>query len=206
LSKIEIGRWSEQLRRMMGMAGTEIVSGEMSPEISPTIELEGQSPEWDFLKGKRNCFGGADLGAGGVTFIGKYRLRNPADSGVVAVVKRIELASTAGGVGTTGLRINVNSQTVNLDTAVVPLVPDTRWGALAIQATALILTTSIVQTTGPAGSLLATSITIAGTRWVVTEPFVLVPGTNVDFGASSDNLPLAGWVAWTERAFPVLEQ
>ena len=206
MSKIEIGRWSEQLRRMLGMAGTDIVSAELSPEISPTIELEGQSPEWDFLKGKRNCFGASNLAAGGVTFISKYRLRNPANSGVIAVVKRIEMASTAGAPGAQSFRIAVNAQTVNFDTAVIPLVPDTRWGALSLQATTLLLTTAIIQTTSVAGNRLANSITLHGTRWLMDEPFVLVPGTNVDFGSASDNLPMAGWVAWTERGFPVLER
>lgn len=184
------------------MAGVTIVSGEVSPEISPTVELEGRSPEWDFLKGVRGCFAAAEQLKGGLTFRSKFRLRNPATSGVIAVVQAFEASTDANA----RLAAAVNAQTVDFATAIVPAVPDVRWGALANQQTSLIASRDNTQITGPAGNLLGSVRITDGRPWLVRQPFAMMPGTTFDWGCQSDDTDCLAWVHWIERSLPELEQ
>ena len=52
MSKIETGRFSDLLRRSLGMKGQELVSAELAPELSPTWQVESAlNQEWDWAKG-----------------------------------------------------------------------------------------------------------------------------------------------------------
>lgn len=201
MSKIEIGRWSDQLRRMLGMAGQTIVSGDLSPEISPTIQIEGESPEWNFLKSKRDCFGGNEITSSGAN-TSKFRLRNPLDSGVIAVVEAVGFSTLT----TSKVAIRVNAQTIDLSATVIGSVPDSRWGIIGTARAALHLTTTVGQTTAPAGDTMVMIHLLANTPWVFTQKFVLLPGTNIDFGSDSTAVELRAWVNWTERGLPELER
>jgi len=203
MSKIEIGRWSEQLRRMLGMAGVDRVAGDLSPEISPVIVLENPTVDLLFLKGVRQCFGGHNLAAAG-GFTSKWRLRNPTGSGVIAVINWLTLTPDP----TTNLRVAVNEQTVNLTVVLNTTIPDARWNALntANPQSTLVLSASNAQATGPAGDLLVETQSLANVEWMFPSRFPLLPGVSVDFGTSVANVAARMWVEWTERAFPVLEQ
>ena len=94
MGSIEVGRFSDLLRRMFSMVGQLEVAAELSPEVSPTVELESaQNQEWDFLKGVKQCATSeeiaANAGAGG-----QFRLRNPPDSGTLATVHEKSAAGT----------------------------------------------------------------------------------------------------------------
>jgi len=202
MAKIEIGRWSEQLRRMMGMAGVTDVSADLSPEISPVIVLEGPTPDLAYLKGERQVFCAATVSAV-AAMNSKARLRNPPNSGVIAILKSLTMVSPT----TTDLRVNINQFTTDL-TLVDTTVPDPRWGALglAIPASTLVASTTNSQASAPGGEPMLEVTTLANVPVVLAEPFPLLPGVAIDFGHPSVNIPLRFWVTWSERSFPVLEQ
>jgi len=201
MSKIESGRWSEQLRRMFGMKGQELVSAELSPEVSPTIQLEGPDAEWNFLKGVRDCAAGDTLAAA-VGFQSKWRVRNPADSGVIGILEEIELVSSTGALA---YRVTGNAQTVNFPTVVLSAVTDGRWGAIGDARPALIVSASNTQATGPAGEIFVETRRAVDVEFRYSRPLVLIPGACVDFGTPSFNLALFMWVRWRERAVAALE-
>ena len=202
MSKIEIGRYSELLRRMLGMKGQTVVAGELSPEISPTFNLENPTAEWDFLKGVRGCVCTDELAAG-VGFTSRFRLRNPQDSGVIAEVSLLEMS------GTLNPEFSVARGQIfgELTQALVTVVPDLRWGSVGTTTTALLFSGDNASAAGPAGDLIATTKVINNTVWSYRVPIVLVPGTSLDWGlsAGSTNSRVFTHAAWKERQLPALE-
>ena len=201
MSKIEIGRYSELLRRQLGMKGVTEVAGELSPEISPTFVLEGPGAEWDFLKAVRGCRC-ADEQLGAVGFASVFRLRNPVGSGVIAVVDAV--AVTPEGTVQIGVaRGQIFGELANL---LVTVVPDLRWGAVGATTTTLIFS-SAAAGGGPGGDVIARARPLGLTEWLYREPIVLMPGTNLDWGMGfgSTNENVHGWAAWRERQLPALE-
>ena len=200
MSKIEIGRYSELLRRQFGMKGTATVAAELSPEISPIVILEGDTDEWHYLKGVRDCAFG-DLVLAAPTFTSKWRMRNPIDSGVIAIVEFFEvwgdLIST--------YRAAINNQTVDLPTAVQAAVLDARWGIVGTAEPAVIVSASNAQAAGPAGTSISEARVLATTPWTYGHEVVLVPGAVLDFGISGLNQTVRATARWRERAFPALE-
>lgn len=200
MSKIEIGRYSEQLRRMLGMKGQEVVSGELSPEISATIEIEGPGAEWNFLKGVRDASTGATIGA----IAGNrpnFRLRNPTGSGVIATVQVVALVSPSGdvdialarGLETTDLAVGTFATTVL----------DERWAPIG--QTTLVASVTNLDALGPQGRIFVRARTLDHTEWRYPYQVVLVPGTNLDFGLLTLATGATGWVRWHERRLPRLE-
>jgi len=202
LAKIEAGRWSEQLRRMLGMAGVTSVAAELAPEVSPTIELEGQSVEWNFLKAVRDVYVGQTI-AGSALNISKWRFRNPVDSGVVAVMEYVELVPTG---GTAVLALNVSQVTVDLDTVQPTAVPDSRWGPLTTGRSALVVTFQNSDPTVPGGQAVATSRALDSVAWQYPREILLLPGVALDAGSQSINRQVHGTFKWRERHIPVLER
>lgn len=200
MAKIEVGRWSDQLRRMLGMAGTSVVAAELSPEISPTIQLEGPGAEWNFLKGVRDCGGGGQLGAG-AGFVSKWRFRNPAGSGVIIVIEVIALTPVA----TANLAIRGNAQTVNFTQLLLPSVMDARWGPIGSARPSLILSEDNTVAAVPAGEEMGRVSRSANGEWLYDREIVLVPGSNIDAGTETQNVGCRMWARWRERGLPVLE-
>jgi len=202
MSKIESGRWSEQLRRMFGMAGTTLVSGELSPEVSPIVILESESVQWNFLKGVRDVYVGHTVAAA-VGFTSKMRLRNPANSGVAGVLEFTEM--TPNGLAVT-MTVAANEQTVDFPTAVAPSVPDNRWGPLTTGRSTLVVTSTNAQATGPAGEVIGRGLTLSGVPWLYQKAIFVAPGVAIDLGIFATNLEMLFSFKWSERSFPVLEQ
>jgi len=204
VSKIEIGRLSDQLRRMLGMAGVEQIAAELSPEISPTIELEGRSAQWDFLKGVRGCGGAAEIPrvALGST---RYRLRNPPGSGVMGLVSFFEMVPAADAQ----LIASVGDAVTNLPLGTVDTtVFDGRWGQSGVARAALILSVDNTLDVAPAGTIWMRS------RRLLDEPFrlryeiPLTPGRSLDWGTETGTLNIRMWsyILWQERGLPALER
>lgn len=203
MSKIEIGRYSMLLRRTLGMKGTLEVAGELSPEISPTLQLEEPSdPEWDFLKDVRNV-AVAERVSANVAGGGQMLLLNPADSGVIAVMELLEMS---------GAGVTVEF-TARLQTAPAPLLngaltvaTDTRWETTAL------LTQSSVLASFQSNLLIGTG---AGTIWrhslIQGRPHkfkprvVLTPGFGLVFGSRTVNVVVGLSARWHERQVPALE-
>ena len=201
MSKIQIARYSEQLRRMLGMKGVETVASELSPEISATINLETAGAEWDFLKGVR---GGTAAGveAASPANACTFRLRNPVDSGAIAVVSFVEMS----GSGITQFRVTRNTEVTDLANVGVTTTPDFRWGQTgAITTTALIFSSKNNTPAAPVGDLMAIRQLVANSYFLYVNEVVLIPGTAMDFGASNANLQVFVNTAWKERRLPELE-
>jgi len=201
VSKIEIGRYSELLRRSLGMKGTVEVAGELSPEVSATIELEGPAPEWDFLKQVRGCRAANTL-PGVVANTVHYRLRNPAGSGTLATIQALGLTPAS----VAELRINRGQIGGELLTLLVTVVPDTRWGAIGTTTTSLLFSGTNADASGPAGDLIATGAALANSQFLYRQPVVLNPGDSLDWGIINTNVRLYTWISWIERQLPALEE
>jgi len=202
VSKIEIGRFSELLRRMLGQKGQETVAAELSPEVSPVIVIEGMGAEWDFLKSVRGCSLVALTGpAVGATSV--FRLRNPADSGVLGVVKFM-----AGNASVNILQtLAIGTALADLAVAVNTVTVDRRWNATGTtQSLLLASTNNAADAVGPVGNNIGVFAPLADTEWVYTREIVLVPGTHIDWGITGTNIGIRTYASWIERQFPLLEQ
>jgi len=122
VAKIETGRFSELLRRSLGMKGVENVAPELSPELSPTWQLESaRNQEWDYLKGVMQLSGTAGQSAGAAG--GTFRLRNPEGSGVLLVVTKIQHVASVAGI----FRMNVLESNLSLLNPGFKQLRETRW-------------------------------------------------------------------------------
>ncbi len=200
MSKIEIARWSEQLRRMLGQKGQEFVAGELSPEVSATIQLEGPTIEWWFLKGVRAAGAGFQV-TGGVGTENRVRMRNPLGSGAVAVLEIVEVYPVAASqiIGIVGSEVT--------DTGIVSSgTRDGRWGqAGAVGQNVIIL--SSTNTAGVVGNeVLFRADVLASSPFKYTAGVVILPGQNFDVGLLQFNVNFTCTLAWSERRLPQLEE
>lgn len=200
MSKIEVGRYANQLRRMFGMAGSSIVSAELSPEISPTVQLEGPVAEWEFLKGVRLAGSGQNITAGAVN-PSSIRLLNPVGSGCIATVTRL-LYSTS---GIQQMSVFLGGAAVNIGAVVATGVRDSRWNAGgATGQNALILSI-----TNSGGVLVGQRMYLARTNpdltVILPTSYVLLPGDNLDVSGFSNNTAIQASFEWSERGLPELE-
>lgn len=200
MSKIETGRWSDQLRRMLGMAGSPVVAAELSPEISPTIQLEGPSAEWAFLKGVRLAASGLAITAAAGTG-STVRLRNPLNSACIAVITAIGLSADS----IQDFQIRLGQTDVNFGGVLLSTVRDSRWGQVgATGRNALIV--SATNTLPPAvGEDISRWRGAAGITVYYPSEIVLAPGDNLDMGGRTANIPMQVNLAWAERGLPELE-
>jgi len=202
VSKIELGRYSSLLRRTLGMKGTTEVAGELSPEVSPTIQLESSlNPEWDFLKDVRNC-GVTERITNNVAGGGQMLLLNPVNSGVIAVVRLLLFNSAVTAEFTARL---LTSPAALLNSA-LPVAFDTRWGQTAV------LTQSALTATFQNNLLIGVGTgTIIRFDQIQFRVFgfnagvVLTPGFGLVFGCRTVNVVATLSAYWHERQLPPLE-
>jgi len=202
VSKIETGRWSEQLRRMLGQKGQEMTAAELSPEVTPTIQIEGEAAEWRFLKAVRDVSSGADLiGVAGNK--GRFRLRNPTNSGVIAQVNYLEQTSESTGVHLAAR----GTETTDLAlSTVASTVLDQRWQAgSGAQTGALIFSVTNLDVLEPEGRVFMRILRLGRTPWRLAQQVVLTPGTNLDWGIQALNIRVVTSLGWQERQLPSLE-
>jgi len=203
VSKIEIGRYSELLRRTLGMKGQQTVAADLSPEVSPTIQLEGsEDQEWDFLKGVRQC-SWAEQVAANAGAAGQGQLRNPPGSGVLATLTRIEMGCLA----VQQFRIVFNRSTADLANTALTVARDGRWQPTAIsQQSALIATFQNAVGSVPTGAgVIYFTPRAVNSPAIYQTQVILPPGSNLHFGGSDANLIMYFSVEWRERQIPALE-
>jgi len=202
VAKIEIGRFSELLRRMLAMKGAEVVAGDLSPEISPTIELEGPTAEWSFLKAVRLQATNVVI-AGAAATLSMCRLRNPLASGVIAVVDRISYSINGGGQN---FRIVIGRDQVDLAIGGPTEVRDSRWQNDAILSRSALSFSSTNLGVLFGGNTVISEHRISSTTiYTYDTPIVLNPGDSLEAGSTSVNSGLQVSWAWQERMVPPLE-
>lgn len=195
MSKIETGRFSDLLRRTLGMKGVSDVASELSPEIAPALILESERPEWAFLKNEKLM--GATYVQGNAAGLGSAcRLRNPAGSGVMAVFSAIAVGTDA--VGTN--LIERNTDQGNLATVLPTVSRDTRFAAL--NTSALIQSSDNV---GASGESFASFFTETRVAHFYLEAIVLLPGFQLQISGLSLNVSIRGYWVWLEKRLDILE-
>lgn len=183
------------------MKGITEVSGELSPEVSPTIQLEGPTAEWSFLKGVRLAASGFRR-TGAVGTLSSLRLRNPPGSGIIAVVTLLTVSADQD----TDFELRIGTETAALPLVVATAVRDSRWnmqGVLAQNA----LDLSVTNAAGSIGgeTPIARVGVLGGTTFIYSVPIVLVPGDSIDGGLNTSDRTLVFSLAWSERQLPALE-
>ena len=199
MSKIETGRFSDLLRRGLGMKGVTEVAAELSPEVSPTWEIEGTTEDWDFLKGKKNCIATALVAAG--VDKSTARLRNPAGSGVLAVLMKLVWNQSVVGsqvvfYGTSGFDLSTGGGT---------LVRDHRWQSVSATVRAALLFS--IDATGDAtdGQVIHRIRVTENTETALPAQLVLSPGDSVDVQSDTVAVNLRVTFVWSERPVQALE-
>jgi len=182
------------------MKGASDVATELSPEISPTIQLEGPTAEWDFLKSTRLCATGVSVN-GNVGFVSLFRAINPAGSAVIATVTAM-IVSVG---GATQVRMLLGRETVGL-TAGENNVRDSRWRPLSVLLqTAVTVGFSNTAASGGDDTLLH-ALLASNAPFTYSVPFLLLPGDSVDVFTVNQNVQMQVSLAWRERQLPRLEE
>jgi len=201
VSKIETGRYSELLRKQLGMKGQEVVAGELSPEISPTFQLEGPTAEWDFLKQVRLVSAAATEDP----VVGqnpRFALINPSASGMIATVSQVRYTSSIA----SRLLLRFITVQLGLFANLAEAGPrDSRWGAPGTTISPITLTSETNAATIAGGFLIDDITFLANTFYSFNVPTVLAPGSSLFWGATSGNIRGSSSVHWSERRLPALE-
>lgn len=198
MSKIERGQFSSALRRYLGMTGVSDVLDELAPEISASLTLEGERPEWEFLKSQK-LMSGNTLVAGVAVKKGVYRLRNPTDSGVVAIFESIFMSSEL----SVQFQLTREETTTDLATLEATIARDTRYPAVA--ASALSVTSEAVA--APTGSSFHTHFNFsAGPVVEFRVPIVLTPGHALQVICNTVNTAFYVSAHWLEKRLDALER
>jgi len=201
VSKIETGRYSERLRRALGMKGVEVVAGELSPEISPVFILEDNSIEWKFLQQVRVC-GSAIIQNGAAGNETLVRWQNPVASGIMAVFSHLDYTASLDENFNFGFTVT----TAGLATPGVTAVFDHRWDT-GLNPTAVKVTrTSAGATIALGGSVFVTRVAI-NNRYPWDGAVVVLPGEGLEFGSPGTfAVNIRVNARWTERHLPALEE
>jgi len=196
VSQIQTGRFSNLMRRYLGMKGVTEVTPELAPEISPVFILESQRPEWEFLKNEKLMsfvFGGVGVAAQNAV----ARLRNPPGSGVVATITAIRMVTDTLSIGL----VSRDDDQGNLVTVLPTVSRDTRLPVLNASVLIPSQGNGIVVT----GESWWTNLAAANESVKDDVDFVLTEGNQLDFVSTTVNSSLRGFCWWRERRLDVLE-
>lgn len=202
MSKIEIGRYSDLLRRALSMVGQVDIAAELSPEVSPTWQLEAATDEWRFLKGVKIC-SAAEAIVPNVGAAAQFVLRNPLDSGALCVVDEISFNGTPAQT----YHITLQTSVADLANTALSVVRDLRWPVTGVAGQAAMLPT-FQNAVGavPVGAGTIFSVRPLGNTQVrYTQQIILPPGTRVYFGGQAANTSMNANIAWHERGIQPLE-
>lgn len=210
MSKIEQGRYSDLLRRILGMTGSSVVAGELSPEISPGLSLEEERPEWEFLKGAKLMCAPLNI-AGGVGTQTGFRFRNPANSGVVAIFGHltpiVDIITDAGAGAPSLVQFQRRTDdTINLATTVSGIPRDTRYPSAAANQSAIIGSQTNNLGATNQGDIWHGGVSLNNLLpFQLTGSFVLTPGNQFNISIVTNNVSTRGGLWWLEKRFDQLE-
>ncbi len=180
------------------MSGASDVTTELAPEISAILTLEQERAEWEFLKGQRLMSCPAVI-PGAALLVSAHRLRNPAASGVVAVISSIHIAQTGGAAEV--IRLTRAAESADLASLTPTVARDTRYPG--INQSALIASAGNPEIF--AGDVWHVSVSLTGDTKNIYVPFVLTPGNQIDATTNSDNFSLEITWHWLEKRLDQLQ-
>lgn len=163
--------------------------GSVAPELQPVIVLEGERPEYSFLKGELLMARNFSLAASAV-LPGAIRIRNPLGSGIIAVVEHITLSSDI----ISELNVQAEAYLTDLATLFTAQARDLRAGTT--RSAMCILSSANTAGVGT-GMLRARALANSAVQWDVN--FILAPGTGLELVQPTNNGLLAGCIVWRER-------
>lgn len=203
MSKIEIGRWSELLRRSLGMKGQEVVSAELSPEISPVWQIESDTAEWQFLKQVRLVSAAGNLAAVAAQFP-RYALINPINSGMIATVFEVGFSAEFDAIWDIRL---IDVELASFANGLEAGPRDTRWNfglGPSVSPIRFSAENNVASIAG--GFRLMRARLLTNTLLKSKQPVVMTPGSSLFWGTISTNITTDSYVAWKERRLPSLEE
>lgn len=199
MSKINVFRYSELLRRLLQQSGDpsgDPVAAELAPEVSAVLALESDRPEWEFLKNNR-IRSTYVVVTGDATHPAQFQLRNPTGSNIIAVLRRMRFSSsTAAPVIVRSGFVAVQTDLGSVDSSANL---DTRYGI--VSAGAIIASESAVLAP-VAYQLLDDVITPIGVTLppiYKDTPVILAPGTRYLFQTAANTQNLSCFFEWLER-------
>lgn len=191
VNEIQSGRFNAILRKLFSMdVGAPTPS--LATDLFPMVAVEVDRPEWSFLGGVRLCAGRwSDAAVGGnYSHVG---LRNPAGSGTLIIVRRIQSGFSASSAIRIGWRAN---GTVDASNAMRPI--DSRWGA----AYSTGLLTELTQ----AAVAVYPLYSVQGSAQLVCQvPWILSPGYELFVHCQSTGTAVEASFYWEERRLEASE-
>lgn len=193
MSEIQQTRYDQLLRRVAGLIGPGSKVGDVITELLPVIDVENMPGELLRLSGTRLCLGGGTLGAtAGQPSVGI--LENPADSGVLVTLERVDFAATTTVTINYGVNNGLRAGTATLGTE---QFRDTRDVSPEVP-------TANVRTAdnGNFALLAAQARALTSTNWFLdpnNSVCVLAPGTSFEIGPSVANITIIFAFTWRER-------
>lgn len=205
MGRIQHGRWETHLRRAMSAKEGGLLP-ETMPELQPVYVIEGDRPEHALLAGELLCAGSiaTAVPAGGNT--ARIQLRNPVDSGVLAVVEFIW--AQASGPSYLGIAQEI---VVTIPNAVLVLAtPSTSAGfrdtriSLAQGRTTCVLEREESAAALPVGAQLVIvgkeQNNAANNNTVnYVQPVILGPGSSIHLNPTETAKAIRASFAWRER-------
>lgn len=173
---INVGRFNGILGRMLSMGGQEDPAGALSPEISAVLALETDRPEWQYLgNGRLMACNLTVVTSGALT--GSMRLRNPTDSGSLAVIERISVnAITA----PQRFQVRIGTAAAELLTPMVTQAPRDSRSSATVGA----LRASSDQVVGVGTKIYEATIALNVIVELLVCPLVLAPGSHIEVNAA----------------------
>lgn len=195
-NEIQQTRYDRLMRRVGGIIGPGSKVSEVLTELFPTLDVERVPGELLFLSGWQLGMGGGVLSAGAGN-TAKFQLVNPADSGLLVVVTRIDFASN------TTQTVNVDpNNTLFVSAPGVNVKRDTRTG---VGATVSEVRTSIdVSVTSPT-YVLQNLVNTPNRIWDDNGIAVLSPGFALQIGQTATAGTFRVGFLWRERVAELSE-
>lgn len=189
--EVQQNRWDQTIRRASGSIGPGSRVSETLGELFPVFDVENLPLELMLLSGWTLGQGVGDKIAVAARF-SKVQLFNPATSGKLIVLTRVDLTTSAAQL----LRYSLAETALALDTGNV-VARDTREGITGAGV-------GQMRTEDTPGGVAAFGQFFLTTNvsFPFTEPhglFVLAPGTGITFSCTTANTTLRGNFLWRER-------
>lgn len=190
---IGVGRYNRLAQRLLQVKAAPPMPT-LAGELSASLVLECDRPEWKFLGGERllQCSQSIAAAAG---LPSTARLRNPRISGVLAIVEGLIAGSDSNNLIVWGIATTITANLANAANP-GPLVRDSR-GAQSGGAASCIVTTDNV---GIAANIIGRVRVLASTPTpYLPVEIVLGPGGSIEISATTNNTILDFTILWRER-------
>jgi len=191
--EIQQTRYDQLLRRVAGIIGPGSKVGELITDLLPIFDVENMPGELQLLAGTRLCLGGGTLAAaGGVSPTAV--LENPADSGILATIERVDSGSSSNRTVRWGVQNGFRATAVAIGTEdfrdVRLFSPDQPTCNVRQIAEA-----PLANGTNQARAAAQTTFTLQSENSIC----VLPPGTSFEIGVTGNNIDIFYGFLWRER-------